>query len=275
MRVTILNLTEQILSCSYAGQSNAHTNPIIPLLPSVATPAEFSTPRTKVSLHPTDTDTLSDIELKGWKINPEGLLIQLSLTLGALWKVIPVPDGCPWRIYLTRVRDSYLSLTEMLTSPQITRRHHKLLIFPQRSLCSFLSEMPDKSPLSSLCLPGNYTSWFNCVLSISSFTHIYLGTHDTYVCPQVASGNIFLRQRSQHGLLWLAYITMPTTHYLSRNSTPIRNPRSRYPAGNNQWTIDCIPWNIPATHAFPRYSIYYSHIPHNSINIWGNSCYVH
>ncbi|KAF9553828.1 PLC-like phosphodiesterase [Agrocybe pediades] len=60
------------------------------------------------------------------------------MSLGASWQVVPVPDHCPWRIYTRR----------------ITQGYHKLLILGRRNLGSFLSELPDRLPISSVVLPG-------------------------------------------------------------------------------------------------------------------------
>ena len=38
--------------------------------------------------------------------------------------------------------------------PQITRRHRQIVILRHRNLASFLADMPDQVPLSSLLLPG-------------------------------------------------------------------------------------------------------------------------
>ncbi|KAF9009474.1 PLC-like phosphodiesterase [Cyathus striatus] len=62
------------------------------------------------------------------------------MSLSASWQVAKVPHGCPWRIYISR----------------ITKTHHRLLILPRRDMSSFLSEMPDTLPLSSLMLPGTH-----------------------------------------------------------------------------------------------------------------------
>jgi 1-phosphatidylinositol phosphodiesterase len=38
--------------------------------------------------------------------------------------------------------------------PQVTRRHRQIVILHRRNLASFLADMPDQVPLSSLLLPG-------------------------------------------------------------------------------------------------------------------------
>ncbi|CAA7267006.1 unnamed protein product [Cyclocybe aegerita] len=77
---------------------------------------------------------------KDWHIHPEGFKIRFSMTLSASWQVVPVPVGCPWRVFTSR----------------ISRGHHKLVILSRRNLASFLSELPNRLPLSSLSLPGTH-----------------------------------------------------------------------------------------------------------------------
>ncbi|KAF8164017.1 PLC-like phosphodiesterase [Pholiota molesta] len=86
-----------------------------------------------------DTASVTGLVEKEWHIHPESFKIRLSLTLEASWQVVDVPKGCPWRVYTSR----------------ITRKHHKILILGRRNLGSFLSELPDGLPLSSVVLPGS------------------------------------------------------------------------------------------------------------------------
>ncbi|KZT20266.1 PLC-like phosphodiesterase [Neolentinus lepideus HHB14362 ss-1] len=66
--------------------------------------------------------------------------IRTKRNIGRSWKVIKLAEQCPWRIYQNR----------------ISRRHKQLVILPKRNLSSFLSELPDSLPLSSLLLPGTH-----------------------------------------------------------------------------------------------------------------------
>lgn len=43
---------------------------------------------------------------KEWSINPESLLVRVSLAFGASWQILNIPQDCPWRIYCSRVRDT-------------------------------------------------------------------------------------------------------------------------------------------------------------------------
>ncbi|KAI0253821.1 PLC-like phosphodiesterase [Lactifluus subvellereus] len=55
------------------------------------------------------------------------------------WNLLAMPEDCPWHIY----RD------------QTSRKRVDILVLPKRNLESFLSDLPDPTPLYSLCLPGN------------------------------------------------------------------------------------------------------------------------
>lgn len=73
-------------------------------------------------------------------IHPEGFKIRFPTTFSASWKVAKLPRECPWRVYTSR----------------ISRGHHRVIILDRRNLGSFLSELPDRLPLSSLSLPGTH-----------------------------------------------------------------------------------------------------------------------
>jgi len=98
---------------------------------------------------------------KEWDVNPEGFKIRFSMTLSASWQVVPVATDSPWRIFCTKVSDPQFSTANESTASclQVTRRHYKLIILRRRNLASFLSELPDSLPLSSLSLPGLLVSF--------------------------------------------------------------------------------------------------------------------
>ncbi|OBZ75822.1 hypothetical protein A0H81_04799 [Grifola frondosa] len=73
-------------------------------------------------------------------VRGEVFTVNVPIALGATWKVVEMPSHCPWRIYRSK----------------ISKRHHKLSIFPRRELSSFLAEIPDTVPLSALMLPGTH-----------------------------------------------------------------------------------------------------------------------
>lgn len=87
--------------------------------------------------------------IKEWQIHPEGLRIRLALSLGATWQVVPLPNGCPWRIYIARVsgtssRFGWHFLKAIASgykkTPQAIRnteeRHGNIFVPPARSLVS-------------------------------------------------------------------------------------------------------------------------------------------
>ncbi|KAF9068352.1 PLC-like phosphodiesterase [Rhodocollybia butyracea] len=74
------------------------------------------------------------------KTKPGSWKLKISLALGASWQAVKVPSDCQWRIYGTRPVGGL----------------HQFTIFPKRNLASFLSEMPDATPLYSLLLPGTH-----------------------------------------------------------------------------------------------------------------------
>ena len=41
---------------------------------------------------------------------------------------------------------------------QVNVKHRRMMIFERRNLASFMGELPDRLPLSSLCLPGKSSS---------------------------------------------------------------------------------------------------------------------
>jgi len=66
-----------------------------------------------------------------------------KLSRRSRWSNISTPEDCPWRIY----RD------------QASRKRMDILVLPKRALQAFLSDLPDTTPLYSLCLPGRSASW--------------------------------------------------------------------------------------------------------------------
>ncbi|CCM05793.1 uncharacterized protein FIBRA_08026 [Fibroporia radiculosa] len=132
--ITIVNHTSEILlvECETRGKHEVKV-----LLPSLY--ASTSIDRATELTLSTPATNHGDAK-EGFTVVPNAYTISLSMDLGAMWKLMNVPGSCPWRIY--RCRSS--------------RRHHRLLILPRRDLSSFLANMPDTVPLSSLTLPGTH-----------------------------------------------------------------------------------------------------------------------
>ncbi|OSX64855.1 hypothetical protein POSPLADRAFT_1053664 [Postia placenta MAD-698-R-SB12] len=134
-QLSIVNHTSEILLVEATGVLGTRETKV--LLPSLATTTTiakhasvftFSTPAQR-----------GDYE-KDWVAVPKVYAVTLPRVLGATWKVVDLPSGCPWTMYRARV----------------SRKHHRLLILPRRELSSFLAKLPDSLPLSSLMLPGTH-----------------------------------------------------------------------------------------------------------------------
>lgn len=106
MQLTVLNLTPESLSFRVVVHSkpkDQEPSQFTVVEPSSATTTTLPK-RGKLALLPLPSSASPETELKEWTIHPNGPLIQLSLVFGASWRAIPVPDWCPWRIFLTKVR---------------------------------------------------------------------------------------------------------------------------------------------------------------------------
>ncbi|PPR00050.1 hypothetical protein CVT24_009006 [Panaeolus cyanescens] len=94
----------------------------------------------QLSKVPSGDTAVEDKEAKVWHVHPEGFKIRLSMMGAASWQPVHVDDQCPWKVYCNR----------------ITRKHHQIIIVNRRNLGSFLSDLPDALPLSSVVLPGTH-----------------------------------------------------------------------------------------------------------------------
>ena len=54
------------------------------------------------------------------------------------WEPLDCQEA-PWRVYRLK----------------LSKSHHSIVVFTERPLASWMSDLPDSLPLSSLCLPGN------------------------------------------------------------------------------------------------------------------------
>ena len=105
------------------------------------------------------SDEKTPILEEGWFFDPASLKISLSTIFTKSWNVVPVPHGSKWRIFSLKVR-SYFLYSKVIRERdkryyrQVARRYHQIVILHRRNLASFLSDMPDHLPLSSLLLPG-------------------------------------------------------------------------------------------------------------------------
>ncbi len=92
-----------------------------------------------------------------------GLTATIPLKLGAKWKSVRVPSDGPWRIYRSKVCRMHVDLFSTVNNggwdDQISKGCYRLSVFERRDMASFLSQMPDSLPLSSLLLPGTHDTY--------------------------------------------------------------------------------------------------------------------
>ncbi|KAG6813343.1 hypothetical protein H0H92_011891 [Tricholoma furcatifolium] len=138
MHVTLLNLTDQEVSCRWLDGKNSRINDVS-ILNCCFPPSTVNVPKGCKALTLLSTTSVinSAYDSQEQLIKPLQQDVRLSLGLRSAWRTIPTHKTCPWRTYLYKV----------------TNNHLQLYILPKRSLSSFLSDMPDTLPLSSLCLP--------------------------------------------------------------------------------------------------------------------------
>lgn len=108
--LTIVNHSSEIVLCR-VGQSNAkgalliddHRRELNVILPSVAMTVDMKTFGVPLTLTPqTVTEKSTSVDEK-WSISPNAFEIRMPMSLGALCKVVEVPEDCPWRIYRSKV----------------------------------------------------------------------------------------------------------------------------------------------------------------------------
>jgi 1-phosphatidylinositol phosphodiesterase len=104
-----------------------------------------------------------DSNLECDKSSPSAMTwyVRLKGTASASWRIVPVPDNCPWRIYHIRVSLGYYIYVHFFDhktrcGQSARKHHHQLMIFQNRNLSSFLSKISDNVPLSALTLPGKF-----------------------------------------------------------------------------------------------------------------------
>ncbi|KAF7790998.1 hypothetical protein EIP86_001957 [Pleurotus ostreatoroseus] len=110
-QLTIVNHSREIVLCRI-GQSSTtggsvsedHRRELDVILPSVAMTVEMKNFGVSLTLTPqTVTEKSASLDEK-WMITPNGLDIRMPMSLGALCKVVSVPEDCPWRIFRTKVK---------------------------------------------------------------------------------------------------------------------------------------------------------------------------
>ena len=96
-QLTIVNQTSEIIVWDSENKGRSESKI---LLPSLSTSTTISASCSDI--------TLSSISNRGeakqdWTASPNAYTIQLPMSLGAMWKVVKVPEECPWRVYRCKV----------------------------------------------------------------------------------------------------------------------------------------------------------------------------
>ncbi|TBU26041.1 PLC-like phosphodiesterase [Dichomitus squalens] len=136
MKLTVYNETDEDLSLAFLKPGSTTYEASLSIAPHTsATSAVRSTSTTvRVNAQVSEKSDAESVSI------PSGPFTTFPLKLGAKWKSVRIPADSPWRMYRSK----------------ISKGHYRLSVFPRRNLASFLSEMPDSLPLSSLLLPGTH-----------------------------------------------------------------------------------------------------------------------
>ena len=162
LQVTFRNLTDEPIVAQIHPRNRTETRAQLLLRPSCR--LTTSLPKGELSLYPhtrtlarTDKDVPNLIFEKSLALE-EGRIfdsVEDKITLSSIfrrpWNVLHTSK---WRIFSFKVRNSTCRTRVVIYYPQVTRRHHQIVILHRRNLASFLADMPDEVPLSSLLLPG-------------------------------------------------------------------------------------------------------------------------
>lgn len=156
MRLTFVNQTEGPLELQLPSRNGTKCDTLVALARTSVTTSLSGLTKGTLSLQACHSSHDEKSGANGAQLGGN-LSASIPLTMGAKWKTVRVQEGCPWRIYRSRVsisssRTLYAKL--IYFAVQITRKHHRLTVLPRRDMASFLSDMPDSVPLSALVLPG-------------------------------------------------------------------------------------------------------------------------
>ena len=164
LQVTFRNLTDEPIVAQIHPRNRTETRAQLVLQPSCR--LTTSLPKGELSLYPhartlarTDKDVQNSIFKKSLALEERRIFdsvedkISLSSIFRRPWNVLHTSK---WRIFSFKVRNSTCRtrVQVVIYYPQVTRRHHQIVILLRRNLASFLADMPDHVPLSSLLLPG-------------------------------------------------------------------------------------------------------------------------
>jgi len=166
MRLTLVNRTSSLI-LYYPSEDPLLDQPKlqIALLPSSSTTTDLPKHCTKLTLvrrerlkHDSSSE-LGETRVKEEVPASEFDVLVKSLGKARAREVVAVKskDGrCPWRIYRMKVNNHFANCHYIDTdmTSQVSRKHYKLIVLPHRDLSSFLTNVPDTVPISSLLLPG-------------------------------------------------------------------------------------------------------------------------
>lgn len=117
MRLTLLNLTQEDISCYLNDKRNSDLEiTLSSSCPSLT--LDLSDNWKSITLFRTDplsSKSNASVSKEG-SFNPNGVVIQLSLARSARWRMIPLHNQCSWRIYLSRVCSSSGSIIHIRPS---------------------------------------------------------------------------------------------------------------------------------------------------------------
>lgn len=106
-RLTIVNRSPEIVNCH---SEHHHAEDVGALIfPGGSATLELKSFRDELILTPGLAKSESSSELvdeKDFAAAPDGFRIRAPLALGAIWKAVDAPEGCPWVIYRSKVRGS-------------------------------------------------------------------------------------------------------------------------------------------------------------------------
>ena len=163
LQVTFRNLTDEPVVVQIHPRKRMETQVHLTLHASCCLTTKVG--KGELSLHPhfrTLTEDVPHLVFEKSLALEEGRLfdsaddkISLSTIFRGSWNVVHVSK---WRILSFRVWNAFCRPRVVWWivnfHPQVSRRHRQMVILHRRNLASFLADMPDQVPLSSLMLPG-------------------------------------------------------------------------------------------------------------------------
>lgn len=97
-QLTIVNQTSDIIVWDSENKGRSQSRI---LLPSLSCKITVSAIQSEITL--SCLSNRGDAE-KDWTAHPNAYKFRLPMSLGAMWKVVNMPEGCPWWIYRGKVR---------------------------------------------------------------------------------------------------------------------------------------------------------------------------